>query len=63
MLVAPGACAKTTWLLTCALACASGRKLLGAHVYGGQHKVLYLSAEDTTNEIALRLRAAMHHHG
>ena len=63
MLVAPGARAKTTWLLTCALACASGRKLLGAHVYGGPHKVLYLSAEDTTNEIALRLRAAMHHHG
>ena len=32
-------------------------------MYGGPHRVLYLSAEDTTNEIALRLRAAMHHHG
>ena len=63
MLVAPGARAKTTWLLTCALACASGRSLLGAHVYGGPKRVLYLSAEDSTNEIALRLRAAMQHHG
>jgi AAA domain len=62
MLVAPGARAKTTWLLTCALACASNRALLGAHVYGGPHRVLYLSAEDSTDEIALRLRAAMQHH-
>ena len=62
MLVAPGARAKSTWLLTCALACASGRSLLGAHVYGGPKRVLYLSAEDSTNEIALRLRAAMQHH-
>lgn len=46
MLVAPGARAKTTWLLTCALSCASRYPLLGAHVYGGPHRVLYLSAED-----------------
>ena len=63
MLVAPGARSKSTWLLTCALSCASGRPLLGAHVYGGPLRVLYLSAEDSTNEIALRLRAAMQHHG
>lgn len=63
MLVAPGGRAKSTWLLTCALACASGRPLLGAHVYGGPLRVLYLSAEDSTDEIALRLRAAMQHHG
>jgi hypothetical protein len=63
MLSAPGARAKTTWLVTCALACASGRQLLGAHVFGGPLRVLYLSAEDSTNEIALRLRAAMQHHG
>lgn len=62
MIVAPGARAKTTWLLTCALACASGRPLLGANVYGGPLSVLYLSAEDSTNEIALRLRAAMQHY-
>jgi AAA domain len=63
MLVAPGGRAKSTWLLTCALSCASGRPLLGAHVYGGPLRVLYLSAEDSTDEIALRLRAAMQHHG
>jgi hypothetical protein len=63
MVVAPGARAKTTWLLTCALACASGRSLIGANVYGGPLSVLYLSAEDSSNEIALRLRAAMQHHG
>jgi hypothetical protein len=56
MLSAPGARAKTTWLLTCALACTSGRQLLGAHVFGGPLRVLYLSAEDSTDEIAL-------HHG
>jgi len=62
MIVAPGARAKTTWLLTCALACASGRPLLGAKVYGGPLTTLYLSAEDSTNEIALRIRAAMRRH-
>ncbi len=63
MLSAPGARAKTTWLLACALACASGRPLLDAHVFGGPLGVLYLSTEDSTDEIALRLRAAMHHYG
>jgi AAA domain len=63
MLVAPGARAKTTLLLTTALACASSRPLLDVHVFGGPHCVLYLSAEDSTDEIALRLRAAMQHHG
>ena len=62
MLVAPGARAKTTWLLMCALACASGRPLLGAHIYGGKLRVLYLSTEDSLDEIALRLRAAMQRH-
>ncbi len=62
MLSAPGARAKTSWLLTCALACTSGRPLLGAHIFGGPLRVLYLSAEDSTDEITLRLRAAMQHH-
>jgi AAA domain/RepB DNA-primase N-terminal domain/Primase C terminal 2 (PriCT-2) len=61
MLVAPGARSKTTWLITTALACASGRPLQAAHVYGTL-RVLYLSAEDSTNEMALRVRAAMKHH-
>jgi AAA domain/Primase C terminal 2 (PriCT-2) len=63
VLVAPGGRAKSTWLLACALACASGRPLLGSHVFGGPLRVLCLSTEDGLNEIALRLRAAMKHFG
>jgi hypothetical protein len=63
LLVAPGARGKSTWLLTLALACASGRPILGSHIFGGPLRVLYLNAEDATSEIALRLRAAMRHHG
>jgi hypothetical protein len=63
MFVAPGGKAKSTWLLTCGLACASGRPLLGAHIFGGPLNVLYISAEDPIDEIARRLRAAMQHHG
>jgi hypothetical protein len=62
VLVAPGGRAKSTWLLTCALACASGRPLLGPYVFGGPLRVLCLSTEDGTPEMALRLRAAMAHH-
>ena len=62
LLVAPGARGKSTWLLTVALACASGRALLGIHVFGGALRVLYINAEDSTGELALRLRAAMQHH-
>ncbi len=62
MLVAPGGRAKSTWLLTCALACASGRPLLGSHVFGGPLRVLCLSTEDGMPELALRLRAAMKHY-
>ncbi|MGD0533507.1 MAG: AAA family ATPase, partial [Methyloceanibacter sp.] len=63
VLVAPGGRAKSTWLLACALACASGRELLGAHVFGGPLRVLCLSTEDAMSEMALRLRAAMKHYG
>jgi hypothetical protein len=63
LLVAPGARGKSTWLLTTALACASGRAILGQHVFGGPLRVLYINAEDATAELALRLRAAMQHHG
>jgi len=62
VLVAPGGRAKSTWLLTCALACASGRPLLESHVFGGPLRVLCLSTEDGLHEIALRLRAAMTHY-
>ena len=45
------------WTIGLALACASGRKLLGSHVFGAPLRVLYFNAEDSTNEIALRIRA------
>jgi hypothetical protein len=63
LFVAPGGRGKSTWLIGLALACASGRKLFGAHVFGGPLRVLVLSAEDPTAEVARRVRAAMHHHG
>ena len=63
LLVAPGGRAKSTWLLGCALACASGRELLGSHVFGGPLRVLCLSTEDGMSEMALRLRAGMMHYG
>lgn len=63
VLNAPGGRAKSTVFLTCALACASGRNLLGSHVFGGRLRVLCLSTEDGLNEMALRLRAAMKHYG
>ena len=63
VVVAPGGRAKSTLLLSYALACASGRDLLGAHVFGGPLRVLCLSTEDGVSEMALRLRAAMKHYG
>jgi RecA-family ATPase len=45
-----------------ALACASGRQLLGARIFGGPLRVLYLSTEDKMDELNLRIRAAMLHH-
>lgn len=63
LLVAPGARGKSTWLLAVGLACASGRAILGTHVFGGPLRVLYINAEDSTDELTLRLRAGMQHHG
>jgi hypothetical protein len=62
LLSAPGARGKTAWLITLALSCVSGKPLLGAHLFGGPKTVLYLSAEEGTEEINLRLRAAMQCH-
>ena len=62
LLVAAGARGKSTWLLATALACASGRAILGQHVFGGRLRVLYINAEDATAELSLRSRAAMQHH-
>jgi hypothetical protein len=63
VLYAPGGRAKSTWLLTCALACGSGRQLLGSHIFGGPLRVLCLSTEDGISEMTLRIRAAQKHHG
>jgi AAA domain len=63
LLSAPGARGKTSWLITLAISCAAGKPLLGAHLFGGPMRVLYLSAEERTDEINLRLRAAMQHLG
>ena len=63
LFVAPGGRGKSTWLIALALACTSGRPLLGANIFGGPLRVLVLSAEDPTPEVARRVRAAMQHHG
>lgn len=62
LIVAPGGRGKSSWLLGLALACASDRRLLGSAIFGGPLRVLYINAEDATNEVALRLRGAMKHH-
>jgi hypothetical protein len=63
MLVAPGGRGKSSWIIGLGLACASGRSLLEAHVFGPPLSVLLINAEDSTSEISLRVRAAMQHHG
>lgn len=63
LLVAAGARAKSTLLLLWAIACASGRDLVGSHVFGGPLRVLCLSTEDGLAEMTLRIRAAMKHYG
>lgn len=66
LVVAPGGAGKTGLLLGMALACATGKPLMGSHVFalpGEGLRVLYINAEDGSNEIALRLHAAMTRHG
>jgi hypothetical protein len=65
LVVAPGGRGKTAFLLGMALACATGRDLLGAKVYAakGGLRVLYVNAEDGTDEIARRVHAALALHG
>jgi hypothetical protein len=62
MLAAPGGKGKSTWLLTAAIACASGRPLLGSHIFGGPLRALYINAEDSNEEIERRMHAAIIHH-
>jgi hypothetical protein len=63
LFVAPGARGKSSWLVVFGLACASGKPLLSAHVFGGPLRVLILSAEDPEAEVTRRVRAAMQHYG
>jgi AAA domain len=60
-LVAPGDAGKTTLRLTQAIELATGRELLGHHVYQ-RCKVLVLSLEDDREELRRRLAAICKHH-
>jgi AAA domain len=62
LVVGPGGYSKSTLLLHMLLSCTSGRSsILDAHVFGGKLTGLYLSAEDGTAEVTLRVRAGMQH--
>jgi hypothetical protein len=65
LVVAPGGRGKTGLLVGIALACATGKPLMAAHVSAlpGGLRVLYVNNEDGRNEIALRARAAIMRHG
>ena len=62
MLIGSGARGKSTLMTSTALSCASGRPLLGVQVFGGPLRVLFVSAEETTTEIARKVRGAMQRH-
>jgi hypothetical protein len=61
-LVAPGDAGKTTLRLTQAVELATGRELLGHHIYQ-RCRVLVLSLEDDREELRRRLAAICKHHG
>jgi hypothetical protein len=61
-LVAPGDAGKTTLRLTQAVELATGRELLGHHVYQ-RCRVLVISLEDDREELRRRLAAICKHHG
>jgi hypothetical protein len=62
LLVSPGGRGKSTWLIHMAIACATGCNLLDAKVFGGPLRVLYVNAEDSTEELHRRFSAAILHH-
>lgn len=65
LVVAPGGRGKSALLIGTALALASGRDLMGSHVFAspGGLRVLYGNNEDGADEISRRVRAAMRLHG
>jgi hypothetical protein len=67
LLVSPGGRGKSAFLIGIALACASGRRLMGQKIYGdpasnNRLNVLYINAEDQQREIDLRVHGGMVHH-
>lgn len=63
LVVSPGGRGKTATLIGIGLACASGRNLMGAKVFGGRQRVLYINTEDGSEEVSRRTRAAIQSHG
>jgi hypothetical protein len=63
LVVSPGGKGKTATLIAFALACASGRPIIGAKVFGGPQRVLYINTEDGVEEVGRRTRAALTYHG
>mgnify|MGYP005837965035 CR=1 FL=1 len=64
LVVAPGGRGKSAWLIGTAMACATGRALMGSRIFAqpGGLRVLYINNEDGTDEIGRRVRAFMQHH-
>src|SRR5947207_3054351 len=61
-LLGDGGLGKTSLRIAQLLACATGRRLTGEHVFR-RCRVLLISFEDDRDELRRRIRAAMKHHG
>jgi hypothetical protein len=62
ILAAPGEGKKTTMAIARACELASGKALIGDHIFQGAQQVLYISKEDPTFELKRRLQAAAQGH-
>jgi hypothetical protein len=61
-LIAPGGSGKSTHISAMALSLASGRDLLGKHVYNGSQRVWIFNLEDDHDELARSIQAAAQLH-
>ncbi len=61
-LLGDGGVGKTALRIACALSLATGRELIGEHVFA-RSRVLYLCFEDGEDELKRRIFGAMKHHG
>src|SRR5215207_4400914 len=59
----PAGAGKSTYVVTNLLCTASGKALLGRHVFRKYLRALYISAEDGTDETRRRVAAGCRHHG